>query len=459
MNKPFLPTSCAHFGCRFALAAALLLVAQMAIVVNVSGATSPKLEWVRQFGTDGQDLSHSVTGDTNGNVFVSGSVMGSLAGPYAGGFSDGFLRKYDSNASVQWTRQFGTDTEEEGRGVSADPFGNVYVSGWTRGNLFEPNVGAEDAYLSKYDGMGNLLWGRQLGSNSNDLGFGVSADVLGNVFITGHTNGDLGDGPAAPSGDVFVTKYNAAGNLIWTRQFGPNAEQRSFGVSADGLGNVYISGWTGNSSIPGGVYKTFLNKYDSDGTLLWTRQLGFDRATSSGVSTDGLGNVYIAGDVTDGVIRTAVFVSKYDDLGNLQWTREFETDEIDRATGLSADQFGYVYVTGYSSGDLAGDNLGGEDAFILKLDGAGDVVWTTQFGSTEQDRSLSAFADPFRNVYIAGHTTGALPGSTPPDSIDAFVAKFSTIPEPGSATLLFVAAMLLSGNSRELTRRKFQTPA
>ena len=89
----------------------------------------------------------------------------------------------------------------------------------------------------------HFQWTRQLGTSADDDSYGVSADGLGNVYISGYTDGSLG-GPNAGSDDAFVSKYDAAGNFQWTRQLGTSATDDSYGVSADGLGNVYFSGYT-----------------------------------------------------------------------------------------------------------------------------------------------------------------------------------------------------------------------
>jgi hypothetical protein len=86
-------------------------------------------------------------------------------------------------------------------------------------------------------------WTRQFGTSNNDISFGVSADGLGNVYISGETDGNL-EGTRAGSFDAFITKYNANGTLQWTQQFGTSEWDIATGVSADGLGNVYISGYT-----------------------------------------------------------------------------------------------------------------------------------------------------------------------------------------------------------------------
>ena len=124
--------------------------------------------------------------------------------------------------SIEWTRQLGTSSTDRSNGVSADGLGNVYISGCTDGSLGGPNAGGDDAFVSKYDAAGTLQWTRQLGTSSTDLSHGVSADGLGNVYISGYTDGSLG-GPNAGSYDAFVSKYDAAGTLQWTRQLGTSA--------------------------------------------------------------------------------------------------------------------------------------------------------------------------------------------------------------------------------------------
>jgi hypothetical protein len=129
------------------------------------------------------------------------------------------LSKYDASGNLQWTHQLGTASADFGLGVSADTLNNVYITGYTRGSLGGPNAGVYDAFLSKYDASGNLQWTRQFGTAYDDFSYGVTADSLGNVYISGWTEGSLG-GPSAGNADSFVSKYDASGNPQWTRQLG-----------------------------------------------------------------------------------------------------------------------------------------------------------------------------------------------------------------------------------------------
>jgi hypothetical protein len=160
-----------------------------------------------------------------------------------------------------WARQIGTSGFDSSAGVSADGLGNVFITGATQGNLGATNAGGSDVFVSKYNAAGNLLWSRQLGSADDDYGNDASADGHGNVYITGETYGSLA-GPNAGGIDVFVSKFDSAGTLLWKRQIGSDNHDDALGVSADGLGNVYSSGQTAGSlgGPNSGSYDVFIAK-------------------------------------------------------------------------------------------------------------------------------------------------------------------------------------------------------
>ncbi|MBN2292689.1 MAG: SBBP repeat-containing protein, partial [Pirellulales bacterium] len=355
--------------------------------------TSGTLEWIRQLGTSEGDDGWGVSADGMGNVYISGWTIGSLGGPNAGGFEP-FLAKYVGNGSLEWIRQISTDFGFNIRVlVSADDLGNVYLTSSTRDSLGGLNAGGWDVFLQKYDAYGSLEWIRQFGTSETEHGHSVSADGLGNVYISGATAGSLG-GPNAGDDDAFLCKYDANGTLEWIRQFGTSEWDCGWDVSADGLGNVYISGNT-SGSLGGpnaGSDDAFVCKYDAYGTIEWIRQLGTsERERSCNVSADGMGNVYISG-ITEGSLGGPnaggslyrdVFLGKYDAGGTLRWIQQLGTDFNDYCYGVSADGMGNVYISGFTGGNLGGLNAGLQDAFVAKysdqlslpadLDDDGDV--------------------------------------------------------------------------------------
>jgi hypothetical protein len=430
------------------------LAAGLAVCCAAGAGRAQVVEWTRQLGTSAIDKSYGVSADGLGNVYISGLTLGSLDGPNAGSY-DAFVSKYDSAGTLTWTRQLGKGSTDYSLGVSADGLGNVYIAGYTLSGLNGPNAGSFDAYVSKYDAVGTLIWTRQLGTSSSDECYGVSADGLGNVYISGYTYGSL-NGSNVGAFDAFVSKYDAAGTLAWTRQLGTTFGDASRGVSADGLGNVYISGYTGGSldGASAGGYDAILSKYDAAGTLAWTRQLGTSVGDFSyGVSADGLGNVYLSG-YTDGSLDGTsagdgdAFVSKYDAAGTLAWTRQLGTSFDDKSNGVSADGLGNVYISGYTDGSLDGTSAGDADAFVSKYDAAGTLAWTRQLGTSSADGSNGVSADGLGNVYISGYTSGSLGGPAAGFS-DAFVAKLVPVPEPAGVALALSAALGVLALRRE----------
>jgi hypothetical protein len=318
--------------------------------------------------------------------------------------------------------------------VSADGLGNIYVSGRT--GTLQATCDNCDGFVSKYDASGTHLWTRHVGSAQQDSSTGVSADAFGNVYVSGETYGAL-DGPNARFQDAFLSKYDAAGTLLWTRQFGTARDDNTTGIAEDGLGNVYITGFSVEDFIffPDG----FLSKYDATGELQWQIDVVVCAPSpgcqdqSSGVAADALGNVFIteAHFVQDHTVIPELYSTSlrtYDASGNLQWTRQDRTTPSGHHyySGVSADDLGNVYISGTKYLHDSGGN-----AFVSKYDVAGTLLWTRELGSAAFSLvGTRVVADSLGNVYISGATDFGNWG---------FVAKY-VIPEPTSWLLAALAS-------------------
>ncbi|MBI4310832.1 MAG: SBBP repeat-containing protein [Chloroflexi bacterium] len=394
--------------------------------------------WTRQFGAGTQTRANSVSSDSSDNsgVYVVGNVNGALPGQTYSGGTDAFLSKYNPSGTLLWQHQFGSSEEDNAFGVSASPSDqSVYVVGSTNGALpGQKSSGGSDAFLSKYDALGTLLWPRQFGSPSMDSATGVSADLKGDAYVAGWTDGTLPGQTSVGGRDAFLSRYDPSGSELWTRQFGTSTEDSGSGVSADNVGNVYLVGYT-TGTLPGqisaGNTDAFLSKYDASGAPLWTRQFGSGQDDYGyGVAADSFGNVYVAG-WTGGTLPLQAsaggadaFLRKYDASGNVVWTSQFGTSGNDAGYSVSADNFGNVYIVGYTSGALPGQIGAGDiDAFLRMYGTAGNYVWTRQFGSSAHDEAWGVSADNFGNVYAVGWTFGALPGQISAGGINAFLLK------------------------------------
>lgn len=408
-------------------------------------------EWIRQLGTSGNEFSYSVAVDGLGNVYITGGTDGDLGGDSAGS-SDAFVSKYDASGSLQWIKQFGSSGYDVSYDISVDVLGNIYVSG-TAGGSFggSSHAGAEDMFLNKYDTSGTLCWTQQMGTGTSDTSYSVSPDNLGNVYIAGTTRGSLGC-PNLGGEDLLLCKYKDSGELCWIKQWGSSDYDLSWDTATDSLGNIYVSGYT-QGTLPGessaGGIDAFLSKFNGKGELLWTEQFGTDSEDGNfGVSVDGLGNVYVSG-VTDGNLGGTnqgaydAYVRKYDTSGTLLWTEQLGTANEDGSYDVSADGLGNVYITGITEGSLGGPNIGSLDVFISKYNDMGELLWTEQFGTDTVDYCQSLVADGSGNIYFSGYTYGTFGGNSH-GNLDAFVGKISDVPEPSTLLMVVLGLVTLS---------------
>jgi hypothetical protein len=392
-------------------------------------------EWVKLLGSAGYDYGYGIAVDTTGNAYITGNTDGDLDGNTNAGRNDIFVSKYDGIGTRIWTKLLGTAGYDHGRGIAVDPNGNAYLTGSTNGDL-EGNafVGSYDIFVSKYDTDGTRLWTRQLGTTESDHSYGIAVDPSGNVYITGFTEGDLDGNANAGYRDIFVSKYDTDGTRLWTRQLGTTEAEYGYGIVVDPSGNAYITGKThgdldGNANT--GNEDIFVSKYDTNGVLQWTSLLGTaGNESGSGIAADSNGNVYITGYTNgdlDGNTNAGgedIFISKFNTNGILQWTSLLGTVVNESGSGITVDPNGNVYITGYTNGDLDGNtNAGGRDIFVSKYDTNGNGLWTSLLGTTINDRGHDIAVDPNSNAYITGRTQANLGGNNSAGNGDIFIWK------------------------------------
>jgi len=284
-----------------------------------------------QWGTSNDNFGYGVTLDGSGNVFVTGPTDDDLDGQTNAGVRDVFLSKFDSSLNKQWTKLLGTNNNEYVNGIATDGSGNIYLAGFTWGEFpGNTRIGAYDIFLAKYDPSGTQQWVKQWGSASDDEGRGIAVDSVNNIYITGKVNGDV-DGVSSLGGqDIFLTKYDSAGTQQWTKLFGTANDDAAYGLALDANDNIYLTGETsgdlGGNPNAGGPADVFLIKCDSAGNQLWSRVLGSsadDVGTGVAVN-DNNGYIYAIGNTFgnfDGNLNAGgsdLFLLTYDSSGTKQ---------------------------------------------------------------------------------------------------------------------------------------------
>jgi hypothetical protein len=357
-----------------------------------------------------------------------------------------------------WTKQFGSTTTDIGRSVTTDALGNVYSTGHFTGvSDFDPGIGvfnmtstgSEDIFISKVDPSGNFIWAKQIGGSGSDVGYSISIDSNGDVYLAGFFNGtsdfDPGTGvynlTSAGVNDIYVLKLNSTGIFVWAKRMGSTGDDYAISLAVD-ANNVYTTGYfegtvdfdpgTGIFNLTSsGNNDCFVSKLDALGNFVWARKFGgtqFDNGSS--ITVDATGNVYTTGpfmstvdfDPGAGVFNltapsggTDVFISKLNSSGNFVWAKQFTGPTLNRVSyGISLDAAGNVLIAGNfdSTSDfdpgtgffnLSPFSANVDDIFITKLDASGNFVWAKQLGGTGNDRAFSICTDVAGNVYSGGY--------------------------------------------------------
>ena len=126
--------------------------------------------------------------------------------------------------SNDWTRHLGTKADDVAGGIAADGSG-ITIVGTTGGHITRNVRGGSDAFIRRYDRHGQVLWTRQFGTDAQDIGQDVAADP-GGLTVLGSTDGSFsGSGGTLGINDLFVRRYNRNGTKQWTRQFGTSADE------------------------------------------------------------------------------------------------------------------------------------------------------------------------------------------------------------------------------------------
>ena len=152
-------------------------------------------QWAIQAGGSSFDMGYSITLDNTGISYVTGYYNGAADfGSHSvtgSGDNDIFVAKIDVNGVWQWVSQAGGSSNEEGRAIAIDDFGNNYVTGYLMGTVdFGPysltSFGSGDVFVAKIDSTGNWQWATQAGGIDFDTGWSITIDATGDNLVTGN---------------------------------------------------------------------------------------------------------------------------------------------------------------------------------------------------------------------------------------------------------------------------------
>lgn len=367
----------------------------------------------------------------------------------------------DNPNDLAYSTFLGRSGDEFGNGIDVDGAGNTYVAGWTNSTDFSTTVGAFDTsyggvydiFVAKLNANGTgLAYATFVGGSYADISHALTVDAAGNAYLTGHTlSADFpttaGAFDTSHNGqdDVFIVKLNVSGtDLIYaTLLGGSDRDIGGYGIAVDGVGNVYLTGWTGSADFPatvgafdinynGDASDAFVAKLNASGTgLVYATFLGgVSFESGKYIAVDEVGSAYVAGrtasvnfPTTDGAFTTTHnglldgFVVKFSPDGTQLIYATFlggsSSDCVSGNCTIAVDKANNVYVTGdtYSAdfpttpGAFDTSYNGQGDAFVVKLNAAGTgLVYATFLGGSRLDRGSDITMGEMGGVYLTGGT-------------------------------------------------------
>jgi hypothetical protein len=288
------------------------------------------------------------------------------------------------------------------------------------------------------------------GGTGIDRAQSMVVDAAGNIYTTGHFSVTADFDPSVGTSnltsagglDVFVTKQNSQGELLWAVRAGGTQDIQATSIAVDATGNVYVTGYFSGTAdfdprptdvlnltaVAGDV---FVWKLSPAGAVVWAKRAGgsgFDSGSS--LAIDSAGDVYVTGqfigtaEFNDGGISSTlisdgaaadVFVWKMTSAGVIQVIVRLGGTGTDRSGDIGFDSAGSLYVTGDFQGTADFDpsagtsaNLtavGSHDVFVVKLRNF-VVQWAKRAGGSSFDNGTSIDFDSSGNVYVTGNFQG-----------------------------------------------------
>ncbi len=406
--------------------------------VTIKYNSSGIQQWIARYhGIGGDDVATDLHVDTFGNVYATGISLGSRTN------SDFATIKYDSSGVEQWHARYNaygySYSEDFGYALCIDVAGNVYVTG--RGN--------EDYITIKYNSEGVEQWVARYNGpgNGTDGASSIVVDALGNVYVTGYSYG------SSTNYDYATIKYNSFGAQHWVARYNGtgNSEDYATALTIDGSGNVYVTG-SSNGSGTGLDYVTV--KYNSSGVQQWVARYngtGNGHDITKDLHVDELGNVYVTGQSAGLGSNYDYATIKYNSAGVQQWIARYNGigNDQDNVYDMSVDDFGNVYVTGYSYVGA----LTVWDYTTIKYNSSGVQQWVALYNGPYNyiDKSYAIGVDAIGNVFVSGYSQSDI-GSLATikynnAGVQQWVARYNGIYEPSKLAVDVSGSVYIAGMS------------
>ncbi|MEW6367844.1 MAG: CARDB domain-containing protein [Acidobacteriota bacterium] len=265
-----------------------------------------------------------------------------------------------------------------------------------------------DAWILKLDSAGNVVWQRMYGTGkSNDYITSVIQARDGGFFFAGYTENRW-----ATDKDLWVGRLSSTGDMVWEKTWGGSSYE--YGESAIQIraGDYVVAGWT--RSFGAGSIDGFVIRFAESGSIVWQKTYGAPGDNKLQCITEthtgdlvACGSTYPAGATPD------AWVLKLDLAGNIIWQKAYSGPSSDYAFALSATADGGLGLIGTTQSY----GVGLYDFWALKLSSDGAIIWQRTYGLPNDEQARGVWLDD--GPVMAGESrwrTGSV-------TRDAFIVK------------------------------------
>ncbi len=391
-------------------------------------SAQPEIAWQTCLGGSDEDLPNALFDLPDGSVFLAGVTYSADVNGHHGN-ADFFAARLDPQGNLLWQRSLGSSEFDYLTDAKLTPDGGFLLAGWASANDGDVSGshGSQDAWLVKLSAEGNLEWQRSIGGTKKDAANFVLLLPGGGYLCGGRT--------ASPDGDIagfqgvedcWLAQLDEAGNLLWLRTYGGAAEDAFLCGATCPDGGFLLGGYTssveGDVTLQHGEFDIWLVKTDADGNLLWQKTLGGsvnEGITGMAALADGC---FIAGytnsadgDVTQQRGATDAWMLRLDAGGNLLWQKTLGSEGADAVRSFVQTPDGGFLVSG-NTGEGGSDfpqRFGKSDYWAAKLSGSGELVWASAFGGTDDDLgfALAHSAEGFAMTGMSKSNDGQVSGN------------------------------------------------
>ncbi|MEJ2278534.1 MAG: SBBP repeat-containing protein [Candidatus Lokiarchaeota archaeon] len=338
------------------------------------------------WGGPNYDFGIDVAMDSLGKIYVTGSTYS-----FGAGICDVFVAQYDNSGNLIWDALWGGNSLDEAYAIALDDSNNIYITGVT----MSFGGGSEDPFLLCFNRLGSLVWNTTFREYKSAFGLDIAVDRFNKIYITGVT-----DGKIPYENDAFLVQYDKMGIQQWNTTWGGDKHEAGTGVAVDDSGNVYMTGFTYGFNTQRG--DMLLVKYDNLGIQQWNITWGGDDYDwGLDIAIDRYNNIYVTGRTTSfGVGDYDLFLTCFNSAGSLIWNTTWGGKADDEGWDIMVDDFGIIYVTGYTESFGAGEL----DVFLTCFNSAGSLIWNTTWGGKANDEGRGVIVDDSNNIYVTGKT-------------------------------------------------------